>query len=145
MNSKEYIQWPLFLGSVIVFVNRYDLALLPFINHQINWFITKFLITLSPIQIIYSSPNQMKNRQIHFLLTKNLNFCVTKLNYVTLNWINSYSQPWIAYSIALGSQKFLQNLKLTFFEESLKTYQKGLKLNKKCGKKHWMILIKTST
>ena len=43
---------------------------LPFINHQIKWFITRFLVKLSPTQIIYWSPNQRKYYQIELLATK---------------------------------------------------------------------------
>ncbi len=45
---------------------------LPFINHQIKSFITRFLIKLSPTRIIYWSPNQRKNHQIELLATKSL-------------------------------------------------------------------------
>ena len=36
-----------------------------FIDHQIYWFITKFLINLSPTKSIFPSPDLMKNHQTY--------------------------------------------------------------------------------
>ena len=77
--------------------NVISLERLPFTNHQINWIITRFLIKLSPNQIIYLSPNQRENHQIGLMLTNSLNLLLLNKIIEYQIELNSHFQPEIFY------------------------------------------------